>query len=68
MEDIFGEYGYRDRSKRDQLPERRLYTLLAFRDIKNTGIRYQIYYILIDKRYRNGVKGVKPCPDADKIE
>lgn len=48
-----------------QLPDRRLYTWKAPGDYNNNVIRNQIDYILLDKRYRNGIKGVKTYPGAD---
>lgn len=48
-----------------QLPERRLYTWKAPGDSNNNIKRNQIDYILMDKRYRNGIKGVKTYPGAD---
>lgn len=48
-----------------KLPKRRLYTWKSPGDTKINVIRNQIDYILIDKRYRNGIKGVKTYPGAD---
>ena len=48
-----------------QLPDRRLYTWKGPGDNENNIIRNQIDYILIDKRYRNGIKGVRTYPGSD---
>lgn len=48
-----------------KLPKRRLYTWRSPGDTKTNIIRNQIDYILIDKRYRNGISNVKTYPGAD---
>lgn len=48
-----------------KLPPRRLYTWKSPQDNPNNIVRNQIDYILIRKRYRNGVKSVKTYPGAD---
>lgn len=49
-----------------KLQPRRLYTWKSPRDNEeDIIIRNQIYYIFVNKRYRNRFNNVKTCPDAD---
>lgn len=47
------------------LPPRRLYTWTAPGHTKNNIIRNQIDFIIINKRFRNGIQSVKTYPSAD---
>ncbi|XP_046988576.1 craniofacial development protein 2-like [Schistocerca americana] len=48
-----------------KLPKRRLYTWKSPRDCNEEVCRNQIDFILINKRYKNSIHGVKTYPGAD---
>lgn len=48
-----------------QLPSRRLYTWQSPQHNENNIVRNQIDFILINRRYRNAIQGVRAYPGAD---
>lgn len=48
-----------------QLPPRRLYTWQSPQHNENNIVRNQIDFMLINRRYRNGIQGVRAYPGAD---
>lgn len=47
------------------LPARRLYTWTSPAHTEDIIVRNQIDFILINRRFRNGIKSVKTYPSAD---
>lgn len=48
-----------------KLPKRRLYTWQSPQHNNNNIVRNQIDYILVNSRFRNGLRGIKTYPGAD---